>query len=222
LANETDNLKVTFEIPERYVDRLISATEGNDPELGEYLKVPLPLNVRALHESRTESELVHRGKPVCVIENICRRFHLVAKKMQERHEGRPTLEIEDEYDVQDLLHALMTLYFDDIRPEEWTPSYAGGSSRMDFLLKQEQVVVEVKKTRKGLGARKVGEELMIDIQRYKAHPNCKSLFCFVYDPEGRISSPKGIENDLNKTYDGLPVKVLIAPRKACFHYTGRG
>jgi hypothetical protein len=24
--------------------------------------------------------------------------------------------------------------FDDIRPEEYTPSYAGGSSRIDFLL----------------------------------------------------------------------------------------
>ena len=45
-----------------------------------------------------------------------------------------------------LLHALLLLYFDDIRAEEWTPSYAGKSARMDFLLKNEGVVIEVKKT----------------------------------------------------------------------------
>lgn len=43
--------------------------------------------------------------------------------------------LEDEYDVQDLPHALLLLYFDDVRAEEWTPSYAGKSARMDFLLK---------------------------------------------------------------------------------------
>ena len=40
------------------------------------------------------------------------------------------------------------LYFDDIRAEEWTPSYAGKCARVDFLLKNEKIVIEVKKTRK--------------------------------------------------------------------------
>ena len=148
---------------------------------------------------------------LAIVERLCRRFHLVARQLRSRHNGRETLEIEDEYDVQDLLHALLTIYFDDIRPEEWTPSYAGSSSRMDFLLKQEKIVIEAKKTRKGLGAKEVGEQLLIDIQKYKEHPYCSLLVCFVYDPEGRIGNPRGIENDLNKSYDGLPVKVLITP-----------
>jgi hypothetical protein len=59
---------------------------------------------------------------------------------------RPTLTINDEYDVQDLMRAILAIEFDDIRPEEWSPSYAGGSKRMDFLLKEESIVVEVKKT----------------------------------------------------------------------------
>jgi hypothetical protein len=65
---------------------------------------------------------------------VCDRFHSIARQLAQRREDRTTLEIEDEYDVQDLLHALLRLYFDDIRPEEWTPSYGGASSRMDFLL----------------------------------------------------------------------------------------
>jgi REase_DpnII-MboI len=142
---------------------------------------------------------------------LCGRFHLVVRQLRDRHNGRPTLSVEDEYDVQDSLHALLLVDFDDIRPEEWTPSYAGSSSRMDFLLKNEQIVIETKKTRNGLGAKEIGEQLIIDIEKYRGHPDCKTLVCFVYDPEGRIGNPKGIENDLNRIEGDLTVKVIIAP-----------
>jgi len=162
-------------------------------------------------EEEESKEKLKPLEPVVYIEKICTRFHLIARQLRQRYKNRQTLSVEDEYDVQDLLYALLTLYFDDISPEEWTPSYAGGSSRMDFLLKKEQIVVEIKKTRKGLGAKELGDQLLIDIQKYKQHPDCSKLFCFVYDPEGKISNPRGIENDLNKTGWGLPVKVLITP-----------
>lgn len=146
-----------------------------------------------------------------LIERISSRFHLVARQLRSRHEERNTLEVEDEYDVQDLFHALLKLHFDDVRPEEYSPSYAGSSSRLDFLLKQESIVVEIKKTRKGLEAKDVGEQLIIDIQRYQNHPDCETLICFVYDPEGRIANPRGLENDLNRTSDGLDVIVYVKP-----------
>lgn len=143
---------------------------------------------------------------------ICDRFHLVARQLRSRHSDRPTLDINDEYDVQDLFHALLLLDFDDVRPEEWTPSYAGSSSRIDFLLKKEQIIIEIKKTRKGLAAKDIGEQLLVDIQKYQIHPDCKMLICFVYDPEGRVSNPVGIENDLSREFDGMPVKVIITPK----------
>ncbi|MEW5683921.1 MAG: hypothetical protein AB1942_03275 [Pseudomonadota bacterium] len=147
-----------------------------------------------------------------LIEKICLRFHAVARQLQHRHAGRETISIEDEYDVQDLLHAILRLHFDDIRAEEWTPSYAGGSSRVDFLLKTEEIVVEVKKTRPSMKARELGEQLIIDRARYEVHPNCKALVCFVYDPEGRIGNPVGIERDLEGHSGPLKVRVIIAPR----------
>jgi hypothetical protein len=146
------------------------------------------------------------------IELLCFRFHVVARQLRERHEDRCTLDVTDEYDVQDLLHALLRLFFDDVRPEEWTPSYAGKSSRMDFLLPTEQTVVEVKKTRAGLGAKELGSQLIEDIARYRKHQSCKRLICFVYDPEARITNPRGIETDLAQEQDGFIVRVIIAPR----------
>lgn len=140
------------------------------------------------------------------------RFHAVAVQLRARHASRGTLDVNDEYDVQDLMHALLRLHFDDVRPEEWVPSYAGVASRTDFLLPQIDTVLEIKKTRQGLNAKVVGEQLIIDIARYKRHPQCRRLLCFVYDPEGRIANPTGIENDLNKGDHGIEVRVSILPK----------
>lgn len=147
------------------------------------------------------------------LELIFSKFHSIARKLRERYKSRPTLDVKDEYDVQDLLHALLKIYFDDIRPEETTPSYAGGSRRMDFLLKSEKVVIEVKKTRETLSAKEVGEELLVDIATYTEHPDCKILICFVYDPEGYIGNPVGLENDLAKqSKEDFKVIVYIYPK----------
>ena len=147
-----------------------------------------------------------------LIEKLCQRFHSAARQLQQRHSDRPTITIEDEYDVQDLLHAILRLHFDDIRAEEWTPSYAGGASRVDFLLKAERIVIEVKKTRPSMRARELGEQLLIDRARYQVHPDCDTLVCFVYDPEGRIGNPVGIERDLENHAGPMKVRVMIAPR----------
>lgn len=156
--------------------------------------------------------LIKKEDPMRIVENICYKFHSVARQLQSRHSDRSTIEIEDEYDVQDLLHALLKLHFDDVREEEYTPSYAGSSSRVDFLLKNENIIIEVKKTRKSLKAKEVGEQLIIDKAHYSVHPDCKSLICFVYDPDGRISNPVGLERDLEKNNNGLNVKVIITPK----------
>lgn len=146
-----------------------------------------------------------------IIENILGRFHKVVRQLIIRHSARPTITITDEYDVQDLLHGLLRLFFDDIRTEEWTPKYAGGNNRMDFLLKDEQVAIEVKKTRANLKDKEVGEQLIIDIDRYKEHPNCKTLVCFVYDPDNLIANPTALEKDLSKSAK-MNVKVYIFPK----------
>lgn len=137
-------------------------------------------------------------------------FHKVVKSLRNRHDNRNTIDVADEYDVQDLLFAILQMFFKDIRKEEWTPSYAGNSSRVDFLLKEEKTVIEVKKTRSTMKDKDLGEQLIIDIAKYKSHPDCKNLICFLYDPEGRIVNPNGIIKDLEKNNESF-VKIYINP-----------
>ncbi len=146
------------------------------------------------------------------IYNIINKFHIVSNQLLNRYNNRETIKINDEYDVQDLMHALLKQNFDDVRPEEYTPSYAGSSTRVDFLLKKEKIVIEVKKTRKGLDDKEVGNQLILDSLHYKVHPDCKHLICFVYDPENRIKNPRGLESDLNElSNDDLLVEAFIRP-----------
>jgi len=147
-----------------------------------------------------------------LVRAICDRFTVVANALATRHDNRPTLSITDEYDVQDLLGALLKLHFTDVRPEEWTPSYAGNASRMDFLLKVEQVVVEAKMTRKGLGQKELVTQLAEDILRYQAHHDCRTLICYIHDPAGKCNNPTALENDLATMHGNLQVVVIVRPK----------
>lgn len=80
--------------------------------------------------------------------------------LTQRRKGSPRLNFDTEYDIQDLLHALLRPWVRDIRPEECTPSYAGSSTRMDFLLPEYKLVLELKLVRDNAHGRNVGKELI--------------------------------------------------------------
>jgi hypothetical protein len=163
------------------------------------------------HEARWQLTRTERDAAELVV-HLCQRFPRYVRQLGERHGGRAALVIKDEYDVQDHLHALLRLHFDDVREEEWTPSYAGLHARMDFLLKRERTVVETKMTRERLDQRGVLEELIVDKAHYRQHPDCKTLVCFIYDPDRRLKNPDALEGDVSAEEEGLTTRVVVAPR----------
>jgi hypothetical protein len=151
-------------------------------------------------------------RPAESIVKLCRRFPLLVTELADRYNDRTPFQIADEYDVQDLLRGLLRLHFDDVRAEEWNPSYGGVHSRSDLLLKAERVVVETKMTRPSLGQRELVQQLIVDKAQYQGHPDAGALVCFVYDPDHRLSNPTAIERDLTETDGALTTLVVISPR----------
>jgi hypothetical protein len=120
--------------------------------------------------------------------------------------------VEDEFDAQDLLHALLRIQFDNIETDEWTPSYSSGTPRTTLLLNDGRLAVIVKKTRSGLNAKDFTDQLRIDAERYRSYGCCRTLLCFIYDPEGRIGNPRGLEASLTSVTDSFAIDVLVAPK----------
>ncbi len=142
---------------------------------------------------------------------ICKRFPNVVRHIQIRHSQRPSIEVNDEYDVQYLLEILLAVSFDDIRQEEPAPSFAGTTSRIDFLLKDEGIAIETKMTRKGLADKELTKQLIQDIAQYQTHPDVSFLICFIYDPDKYVRNPFGLIKDLESKGDKLKIKVVISP-----------
>ncbi|KUZ75278.1 hypothetical protein WI37_20205 [Burkholderia ubonensis] len=143
---------------------------------------------------------------VKMLERLPTVSRVIAK--DKRREKRDTLEITDEYDVQDLMNGVLHLEFDDIRPEVWIPSYAGTNSRTDFLLPDEGIIIEAKHTKNGAAQTTVVEELTIDIARYKTYPNVKHLVCAIWDTGHHLKNPAAL-SDLERHNPGFVTVVVM-------------
>lgn len=172
---------------------------------------PSPAAARPTPEVRSAPS-AREQEPLQLLRKVCLRFHAVARQLRLRKDYRTTLEVEDDYDLQDLLCALLKVEFDEVGTDEWTPPYTGGAPRTTLLLNKDQIAVVAKKTRPGLTAKELADQVAADSAYYRAQDKCATLFFFIYDPEGRIGSPKRLETNLTSVSERCTVEVLVAPK----------
>ena len=147
-----------------------------------------------------------------IIRKICTRFHGVVRQLRERSEDRVPFQIEDEHDVRDLLRTLLHVDFDDVLTEEWAPNPTSPVKQRDSLIPSEGIVIVAIKASRTVGSKEITDLWTRTCQRYSASPDCQVLFGFVYDPEGRISSPRRLETDLMAKGPAGKVEVHILPQ----------
>jgi hypothetical protein len=145
------------------------------------------------------------------LDQICSGFSTAARVLSSRRHKREPFIIKDEYDVQDLIEALLRIDFPDVRPEEPNPSVAGQSTRVDFFLKQERLIVEAKMAREGYKDAQIGDDLIKDLARYHVREDYDQLVCFVYDPEFLVKNPTGLATDVERQPSRLSTRVLFGP-----------
>jgi len=184
---------------------VVRALQDTSPD-----KQPINLSRTLSVEPALDSAL--EQAPLHLIRKVCHRFHTIARQLRLRRDYRPTLEVDDDYDLQDLLCALLKMEFDEVTTEEWTPPYTGGTPRTTLLVNRDQIAVVSKKTRAGLTTKELVDQVAADSTYYRDQGRCSTLFCFVYDPEGRIGSPKRLETTLTSVSEHCRIEVLVAPK----------
>jgi hypothetical protein len=183
------------------------------PSVPTHLQSHPAMPVGSSSDQKPASQPAQAGSdPVERVKTLCCRFHSVARQLRLRGEYRATISVEDESDAQDLLHALLRIEFDNIDTDEWAPTYSSGTPRTTLLLNDGRLAVIVKKTRPGLNAKDLTDQLRIDAERYRSYGRCRTLLCFMYDPEGRIGNPRGLEASLTSVTDSFVIDVLVAPK----------
>jgi hypothetical protein len=143
-----------------------------------------------------------------VLDGLLRRLPRVVRQLRVRHGDRPAFRVEDEYDLEDLLRALLPLHFDDIRPEGRTPSYAA-RTRTDFVLAAEGMAVTVKPVAALGDEQRLAGQLAEDVAYYERRGGVRALVCLVYDPEQRVVEPGRFEAE-RQWDEGLVVRCLVA------------
>jgi hypothetical protein len=144
-----------------------------------------------------------------VLEALLRRLPRVARQLRHRQGDRVPFRVEDAHDLEDLTRALLSVYFDDVRPQARTPMYAPGR-RTDFLLAAERIVLVVKQVTSALEEAALAEEAREDVTHYTRQPGCSTLVLLFYDSQGLLPDPAVFEAAWTRTEGELSVRGIVA------------
>ena len=150
--------------------------------------------------------------PLDLVRKVCTRFHAFVRQLRLRLHDRATLDVQDEHDVHDLLYALLRYEFEEVAQTERPSGHLEAAPPAASLLPRHHIAVLTKKTKSGLGPREIAEQLTADAAAFPATAGHQTLFCFIYDPEGRIGNPRGLEAELTNVSDAQIIEVFIAPK----------
>ncbi|WP_446373557.1 PD-(D/E)XK nuclease domain-containing protein [Coleofasciculus sp. D1-CHI-01] len=100
--------------------------------------------------------------------------------------------MEDEYDVQDLLHGLIRAYVKYSIQEEPLGKIAGNSSRVDIAIEDLGILVEVKYVHNPNDQARIFKDLSSDQELYIKWEPLKVLICLIYN-SGDLRDPESME-----------------------------
>jgi hypothetical protein len=142
------------------------------------------------------------------LEQLLRQLPLVIRQLRWRQGERVPFRVEDERDLEDLLRALLLLYWDDVRPQTRTPPYAAGT-RTDFLLMPEEWALTVKMVRTPTTELQLAGQLQEDAGYWRGQRTCRTLIAFLYDSEGFLRDPRGLEAACFSQEDGWEMRCVV-------------
>ena len=134
------------------------------------------------------------------------------KTINPKNPSKNILKIDDEYDVQDILYVVLKSVFPTIKYENPLAKLGGSSTRLDFVLIEEGIIIEVKQIREEeKNDKKFIQQIKIDLQSYHVLDYLKEIIFYVYAPKAiqdvnnfyELEGPQTINN---KSFD---VKIIV-------------
>ncbi|GEM_PF-4421347 len=176
-------------------------------------------NMLSLH-SYVLSAIEKINKGIVVRENVLPNLNLLigilsvfpdaVSRMKYRRKGKSTFEINDEYDVQDILYLMLKGAFSTLQYEDPTSKDGPSSTRADFVIRDLNTYIEAKYISTKGREKEIHDECMLDIQKYGSQPDCFKIVFFIYDPNKCIDNQFSFRASLekNRSVEGKEIEVI--------------
>lgn len=143
-------------------------------------------------------------------ENAVKKITDLTLRYGKDKQNRNLIAIKDEYDVQDLLYFSLKSVFPEIKYEDDTSNYGGSAKRLDFYLKDEGIIIEVKHI-DNADDKKYTKQMKEDLQSYHVVNTLTDIIFFIYAPNAiqdinNFNELEGEQTIQGKTFN---VKVIV-------------
>lgn len=177
------------------------------------------IHMSTLH-SYVLSAIEKLDKGVIVRENVLPNLNLLTtilstfpdavSRLKYRRKSKNAIEINDEYDVQDILYIMLKGAFSTLQYEDPTSKEGLISTRADFVINDLNTYIETKYISVKGREKEIQDECMLDIQMYGAQQNCYKIVFFIYDPNKCIDNQFAFKGSLerNRSLDGKEIEVI--------------
>lgn len=149
------------------------------------------------------AEVDQQGKLLTIEQNVINNhiFDLVFNYLRGsiiEFEKRAKIKFENEPELQNFIYSVFRALFSSVEFEDPTEKMCEKSNRLDFVLKDHKIIIEVKYVRDKTHAKKISEELSADYLRYKQSPYGQTIINYIYDPNNHITNHDLYKKQLNK------------------------
>lgn len=149
-----------------------------------------------------------------VVRDVLNNFsNAIQKIISGRRLNHPDFKIEDEYDVQDISYVILKSIFPNLREEDPIPKVGAKSTKIDLILREEKILIEVKMIKvKDSNETHFIEQLKVDFESYHECKWLRKLFCFVYDPYKKtrdVSNFYDLNGERTKGEHNFNVEVIV-------------
>lgn len=207
------------------IEGFVKVEQSNSSKIAAYLEnssdsidlMVLEELMQTLIQLQTPHNLINNKSVYETIIGILNNFHNASKKINlTRRKEHQSFAINDEYDVQDLLYVILKSIFPNLKEEDPTPRVGIKSNKIDLILREDGILIEVKMIKHSdSNEKEFVEQLKNDIQSYRNSHWLRHLIFFVYDPFGKTKDAHNFY-DLNGHQSineiAFSIEVILNPK----------
>jgi hypothetical protein len=218
-----DVLELTNQPLAILIKTVFNENAGNETELNDALQsimsradidVQSQILLEDIESTLLKTKFINKSADEVVRDALNNFSNAIQKIINGRRLNHPDFKIEDEYDVQDILYVILKSIFPNLREEDPIPKVGGKSTKIDLIIREEKILVEVKMIKaKDSNETHFIEQLKVDFESYHECKWLRKLFCFVYDPNKKtrdISNFNDLNGDRTKGEHNFNVEVIVA------------